>query len=232
MFTDTSLSVASRIAGPQSIGVFRNLPAGTYYVSVTSEDCVTTPEEVIILAPIPLSYTEDIVNISCAGEENGSITVTLSGGAGGYQYAISPNLNQFDTINTFTDLSPGDYTVIAQDQNGCFEYLEYTITEPTMLMVDATTTPEICVDSQDGTISLNITGGTAPYSTALNSNDDADFVQDRVDFMDMAAGNYLIFVRDANGCETNVVVDIEPGVNLNAYGEPIYECMEIFRITM
>lgn len=224
LFTDVSLSVASRVAGPQPTGEFRNLNAGTYYVSVTSEDCVTTPEEVVILEPIPLSYTEDIVNITCAGEDNGSITVTLSGGAGGYQYAISPNLNQFDTINSFTDLSPGDYTVIAQDQNGCFEYLEYTITEPTMLMVEATTTPEICMNSQDGTISLNISGGTAPYSTALNSNNDSDFVQDRVDFMDMAAGNYLIFVRDANGCETNVVVDIEPGVNLNAVVEPVYEC--------
>ena len=224
LFTDAALTLASRIAGPQTVGEFRNLPAGTYYVSVTSEDCVTTPEEVIILAPIPLSYTEDIVNISCAGEDNGSITVTLSGGAGGYQYAISPNLNQFDTINTFTDLSPGDYTVIAQDQNGCFEYLEYTITAPTMLSVSAVATPEICADSEDGTITLAITGGTAPYSTALNSNDDSDFVLDRTDFTNMAAGNYLIFVRDANGCDINVVVDVEVGVNLNAAVVPVYEC--------
>ncbi|RRQ50039.1 DUF11 domain-containing protein [Maribacter algicola] len=224
LFTDASLSVASRIAGPTSIGEFRNLPAGTYYVSVTSEDCTTLPEEVIITEPVPLTYVDEVVNVTCEGEGNGSITVTLSGGSGGYQYAISPNLNQFDTVNTFTDLEPGDYIVIAQDQNGCFEYLEYTITEPSMLMVNATATPEICVDSQDGAISLSITGGTAPYSTALNSNDDADFVQGRIDFTDMAAGNYLIFVRDANGCETNVVVDIEPGVNLNATVEPVYVC--------
>ncbi len=224
LYTDASLSAASRIYGPQTRGEFRNLPAGTYYVSVTSEDCTTLPEEVIITEPTPLSYTEDIVNVTCAGEGNGSITVTLSGGSGGYQYAISPNLSQFDTINTFTDLEPGDYTIIAQDKNGCFEYLTYTITEPSALMVEAEVTPEICVDSQDGTITLNITGGTAPYSTALNSNDDADFVQDRLSFMNMAAGNYLLFVRDANGCETNVVVDIDTGVNLNATIEPVYEC--------
>ncbi len=225
LFTDSSLTLASRVAGPQTQGVFRNLAAGTYYVSVTSQDCTTTPEEVVIADPIPLSYTEDIVNITCTGENNGQITIALSGGAGGYQYAISPNLNQFDTINTFTGLAPGDYTLIAQDQNGCFEYLTYSLTEPTMLTVVATTTtPEICVDSQDGSITLEITGGTAPYSTALNSNDDADFVPNRRDFFDMAAGNYLIFVRDANGCSTNVVVDIEQGVNLNATVEPIYEC--------
>ncbi len=224
LFTDSSLSVASRIAGPQSQGVFRDLGAGTYYVTVVSEDCTTAPEEVIIIEPTPLSYTDIVVDITCAGEDNGEITVTLSGGAGGYQYAISPNLNQFYDENTFTDLAPGEYTIIAQDQNGCFEYLTYTISEPSSLAVEVETTPEICVDSQDGTIILDITGGTAPYSTALNSNSDEDFVLNRTEFYNMAAGNYLIVIKDANGCDTNVVVDIEAGVNLNATVDPVYEC--------
>ncbi len=224
LFTDSSLSVASRIAGPQSQGVFRDLGAGTYYVTVVSEDCTTAPEEVNIIEPTPLSYTDIVVDITCAGENNGEITVTLSGGAGGYQYAISPNLNQFYDENTFTDLAPGEYTIIAQDQNGCFEYLTYTISEPSSLAVEVETTPEICVDSQDGTIILDITGGTAPYSTALNSNSDEDFVLNRTEFYNMAAGNYLIVIKDANGCDTNVVVDIEAGVNLNATVDPVYEC--------
>ncbi|MCJ7466154.1 MAG: T9SS type B sorting domain-containing protein, partial [Maribacter sp.] len=219
-----SVTPANRIAGPQSLGQFSGLVAGTYYVNVTSEDCTTAPEQVIIVEPTPLTYTEDIVDVSCFGEENGSITVTLSGGSGGYQYAISPNLNKFDVINTFTDLAPGNYTVIAQDKNGCFEQLEYTISEPAQIVLDATALPEICEGSADGSISLTITGGTAPYSTALNSNSDVDFVQDRLDFPGLAGGNYLIFVRDANGCETNVVVDVAPGVNLNATVEPVYEC--------
>ena len=224
LFTDSSLSVTSRIVGPQSQGVFRDLGAGTYYVTVTSEDCETTAEEVIIVDPIPLSYTENVIDITCSGENDGEITVTLSGGAGGYQYAISPNLNQFYTEGVFTELAPGEYTVIAQDLNGCFEYLTYTISEPASLAVTVDMTPEICVDSQDGSIILEITGGTAPYSTALNSNDDADFVLNRTEFFDMAAGNYLIVIKDANGCDTNVVVDIETGVNLNATIEPVYEC--------
>ncbi|WP_282074919.1 T9SS type B sorting domain-containing protein [Maribacter aquivivus] len=224
LFTDSSLSVASRIAGPQSQGVFRDLGAGTYYVTVISDDCETAPETVVIDEPTPLSYTENVIDITCSGENDGEITVTLSGGAGGYQYAISPNLNQFYSDGTFTELTPGDYTIIAQDQNGCFEYLTYTISEPSSLEVTADTTPEICVDSNDGSIILEITGGTAPYSTALNSNDDADFVLNRTEFYDMAAGNYLIVIKDANGCDTNVVVDIETGVNLNATVVPVYEC--------
>jgi gliding motility-associated-like protein len=219
------VGLTNLITGPQSNNTFSGLPAGSYFVRVTSQDCEEVSTETLIVDPVPLQIDrEEFTNVTCFGLDDGSITVEVSGGTGEIQYAISPNLNQFDSLNTFTDLSPGDYTVVAQDQNGCFEQLQYTITEPAVLTVDATATPEICVDSRDGTITLDITGGTAPYSTAMNSNDDADFVVNQMDFVDMAAGNYLIFVRDANGCEANVVIDVEVGVNLNATVEPIYEC--------
>ncbi len=221
---ENSVTAANRIAGPQSLGEFSGLTAGTYWVNVTSEDCVTAPQEVIITEPEPLVFDVVVQDVLCVDDENGSITITPSGGAGGYIYSISPNLDQFDTENVFDELAPGDYGIIAQDQNGCFEYLEVTIGAPTQLEVSATSTPEICAGNEDGTIALTISGGTAPYSTALNSNADADYVQDRVDFADLSAGSYLVFVRDANGCTTNVVIDVDPGVNLNATVEPVYEC--------
>lgn len=222
LYTDPSLSVVSRIAGPQSLGEFSNLAAGVYYVNVFSEDCTTPEQQVVIDEPTPLDYTEDIVNALCFGDENGSITVTLSGGSGGYQYAISPNLNQFDDENTFDRLAPGDYTVIAQDQNGCFIELQYTITAPELLVMTATATPEICAGDADGTIDLTIVGGTAPYSTRLSS--ESDFVQDRVSLTGLSAGGHILFVRDANGCEANTGITVEAGANLNATVEPVYEC--------
>lgn len=220
-----SIEPANRLVGPQGAGVFKDLVAGTYWVNVTSEDCTTAPEQVVIEEPLPLSYTDQVVDVNCFGEENGSITVNLAGGAGGYIYSISPNLDKFDSINTFTDLAPGDYAVIAQDQNGCFEYLEYTITEPAVIEVSATTAPETCIGNADGTISLSISGGTAPYRTAINSNADSDYILGRTDFSDLSAGDYLIFIKDAQDCETFIVATIEPGVNLSATVEPIYECI-------
>ncbi|KAG1650661.1 hypothetical protein GQR58_027830 [Nymphon striatum] len=182
LYSDPSLSIPSRIAGPQSLGEFSNLAAGTYYVNVFSEDCTTPAQEVIITEPTLLDYTDDVINALCFGDENGSITVTLSGGSGGYQYSISPNLNQFDDENTFEGLAPGDYTVIAQDQNGCFIELQYTITAPEAF------------------------SGTAPYSTRLSS--ESDFVQDRVALTGLSAGAYILFVRDANGCEANTAITV------------------------
>jgi gliding motility-associated-like protein len=83
---------------------------------------------------------------------------------------------------------------------------------------------EVCFNSADGAFELQITGGTAPYETALNSNADTDFVPNQTVFQDLAAGTHVVFVRDALGCETNVFVEIEPGVNLNATVTPMYEC--------
>ncbi|MFS4446070.1 T9SS type B sorting domain-containing protein [Maribacter sp. 2307UL18-2] len=221
----TQLNVANRIAGPTADGTFSGLVAGTYYVNVISGDCHANPQQVVIDEPEPLDFDVAATDVLCFGDENGTITVTPiagSGGAGGYIYAISPNLNQFDTINTFTDLAPGDYTIIAQDQNGCFQVIERSIGEPTPITASAMVTPEICAGEENGMIDLTIGGGTAPYSTRLST--ESDFVQDRVSFVNMASGGYILFVRDANGCEFDLGVTIDPGVNLNAAIEVIYEC--------
>ncbi|MCG2459221.1 T9SS type B sorting domain-containing protein [Flavobacteriaceae bacterium F89] len=222
LFSDATLS--NSVAGPNATGKFENLVAGDYYVQVTSADCILSSNVIQITEPTPLSITDDFTDISCNGANDGSITVELSGGSGGYQYAISPNLNKFDSVNTFTDLAPGTYSIIAQDMNGCFELLEYTLTEPTVLDIVPTVTPEICAGSEDGTISLAITGGTAPYRTSLNSNNAGDYVLDQMAYSGLAAGTYVVFVKDDHGCESNIVVDIAPGVNLNATVEPVYEC--------
>ncbi|MDO6605560.1 T9SS type B sorting domain-containing protein, partial [Arenibacter palladensis] len=222
LFTDAALT--NSIAGPQTSRQFSNLTVGSYWVRVTSDDCVVVSTENRITEPTPLVVDDSFTNVSCNGASDGSITVSLSGGSGGYQYAISPNLDKFDTVNTFTNLAPGNYTVIAQDINGCFEQLRYTITEPAIITAVPTTTPEICIGSEDGTISLSISGGTAPYSTSINSTADSDFVLDRTMFTNLAAGTYAVFIKDSQGCMINMAVTIDPGVNLNATATPIYEC--------
>jgi gliding motility-associated-like protein len=226
LYADAGLT--NLIAGPQTTRDFFNLGAGNYYVRVTSDDCVAVSNVIPVVEPTPLVVTDSFTNATCSGAADGTITVNLSGGSGGYLYAISPNLNQFHTQNVFTGLAGSPtgitYTVIAQDVNGCFEVLEYTIIEPDPVTVATTVLPEICAGSEDGSIALVLSGGTAPYSTSLNSNNSADFVPDQTLFTDLAAGTYVVFVRDAQGCETNTVVEIEAGVNLNATVTPFYEC--------
>ncbi len=222
LFTD--LALTNEIRPNQADGTFINLAAGTYFVRVQSGDCEVISEEVIVEEPDVLVVDPTISDVSCSGAEDGRITLDLQGGSGDYQYAISPNLNQFDSENVFDELAPGSYQVIVQDENGCFELIEFDITEPTPLNVTSTVTDEICFDSADGTISLQITGGTAPYSSALNSNLATDFVQDVTEYQNLASGTHVVFIRDANGCEYSEVFEVQDGVNLVGEVEVLYEC--------
>ncbi|UII79011.1 T9SS type B sorting domain-containing protein [Flagellimonas sp. CMM7] len=222
LFTD--LALTNEIRPNQNTGKFLDLPAGSYFVRVQSEDCQVVSEEVIIEEPEVLVVDPTISNVTCSGTEDGSISLAVQGGSGIYQYAISPNLNQFESENTFDELAPGSYQVIVQDENGCFELVEFDITEPQALNVVSTITDEICFDSSDGTISLQITGGTMPYFTSLDSNLDSEFAQDVTQYNDLASGTHVIFVRDANGCEYSEIFEVENGVNLVGEVEVLYEC--------
>lgn len=222
IFSDTGLT--NEIRPYQTDGLFTDLPQGTYYVSVVSEDCQVTSGVVTITEPDALVATPTITDVLCNGADNGSILIDIEGGTAPFQYAISPNLNQFDNVNTFEDLAPGDYSVIVQDSKGCFELIEFTITEPDVLEMEVTVTPEYCVGEADGTITVAPAGGTAPYSTSLNSNNQADYVENQLTYADLTSGDYIVFIKDANGCEINQTVRIEEGVNINATVEVIYDC--------
>lgn len=224
LYTDAALT--NLMAGPQTSNVFSGLPANSYYVRVISEDCEELSSEILITDPAPLQIDrEEFTNITCSGFNDGTITVDVSGGTGEILYAITPNLNQFDTVNSFTGLSAGDYDIVAQDSNGCFIAFEFTIEEPSPISITTVSvTNEICEGDEDGTIEIAISGGTAPYSTAFNSNLDTDFIANQTSFIGLAAGMYVIFVRDAMGCEENIFVEVGPGVNLNATVTPFYEC--------
>ncbi|MCR9226363.1 MAG: T9SS type B sorting domain-containing protein [Flavobacteriaceae bacterium] len=224
LFSDASFS--NLVDGPNTTGRFDNLMAGEYYVRVTSEDCIEESPMIPIVDPAPLQVDrEEFTDITCDGMEDGSISVEVSGGTGEILYAISPNLNRFDTQNTFTDLAPGIYDVIAQDVNGCFITFQFELEQPEPIVAEAINImDEVCFESGDGSFEIQITGGTAPYQTSLNSSADANFVQDQFLFQDLTAGTHVVFIRDAQGCETNVIVEIDPGVILAATLTPMYEC--------
>ena len=224
----------------QSSGIFRNLDPGTYYVYAQSGGCEAISDPIVIepKPPLVLDYLE-AVPVVCAGDENGQIIIEASGGTGDIRYSISDNLSEFfegnDPVNpnrkTFNDLAPRTYDIIIQDDLGCTITRTVEITQPMELVASVvTTTPETCLGDADGTLTLGISGGTAPYYTSVNSSNDADFEQNNSLFFDnlMGGETYVIFIRDENGCQTNVTAEIGIGIELMA--EPIveYGCEGIF----
>ena len=232
---------ASTVVRPaQASGIFRELNPGTYYVYAESGGCTAISDPIVIdpKPPLVLEYLE-AVPVMCAGDANGQIIIEASGGTGAIRYSISDNLSEFfegnDPLNpnrrTFTDLPPRTYDIIIQDDLGCTITRTVEITQPMELLAGViSTTPETCMGDGDGTMTLQVTGGTAPYFTSVNSADDADFVQNDTMFFDNLQGGetYVVFVRDANGCQTNVIAEIGIGVDIVA--EPVveYGCEGIF----
>src|SRR5690606_11565410 len=115
----------------QDDNTFSGLSSGVYYVQVDSEDCSEQIRVEIEQGKELTAKTPVIYNPVCT-DELGRIEVELVGGTGEYQFAISPNLDQFQSKNVFEDLAPGTYTIIAQDSKGCnpFVFKEEIIAPP------------------------------------------------------------------------------------------------------
>ena len=193
------------IVSSQSSGAFYNLPSGNYVVVVTSGDCIASSSVIQVSDPILLEASVTKTDVLCFGETNGTITVLASGGTGIIQYAISPNLNQFGTNNIFTGLLPGMYTLIAQDQNGCFEQMQIEILEPAPLEASIINIiDEVCLGEADGSITIGISGGTGTYEISLDGITYTPVIGNQYIFDNLSGDNfYLIFVKDANDCNIN-----------------------------
>ncbi|MBA0882188.1 T9SS type B sorting domain-containing protein [Flavobacterium undicola] len=216
-----------------SPGNFTALVTGNYMVKVDSGDCSKTSAIITIKEPLlQLAETHTLKNVSCNGAKNGEIVINASNGTGIIQYAISPNLNQFDDINTFKNLKPGNYDVIVQDQTGCFIKINFDITEPDLLTASTipnSIVPEICAGDKDGAFSITIRGGSAPYSVSLD-NPNGTYTtgalsQTDFDFTGLTGGNHVVYIRDAAGCNTDWSVLLPESIYMNPMATVNYDCV-------
>lgn len=93
-----------------------NVPAGNYTVYVKDQNNCIQSQQVSVGEPSSLSATSAATNASCDGGADGVITVTTSGGTSPYQYSI--NGVDYQASNIFY-VTPGNYTVMVKDANGC-----------------------------------------------------------------------------------------------------------------
>ena len=201
---------------------FGGLSSGTYQVEVISVDCVQTSTVINIGEAGPLSVATASTDISCNGEADGTISVTVTGGTGRILYAISPRLDRFVDSGYFTKLARGNYIVRAQDENGCYTDTTFEIKEPTLLEASIDKiTDEVCKGGNDGTVSITIKGGTASYSTSI---DNVTWTVGKTLYTGLASGTYTIYVKDARSCTTEVSVTIKEGVDLQATATVEYSC--------
>ena len=174
---------------------FTGLAAGTYTVTAKDANNCLVTTSVTINTDVPVSFSSSTNSSTCANN-NGQLTVTgVTGGKAPYTYSKDGNI--FQASATFTALLAGSYTITVKDANGCTFAAPVqlnNIAGPTDLV--ASIKASTCSYNNGGVSIAGVTGGTAPYSYAINEG----VFQNSADFTALLAGKYVLKVKDANGC--------------------------------
>jgi hypothetical protein len=177
----------------QSSNTFTGLVAGLYKVTVRDIANCTGTIMFSVNEPAPILFTTGILNVSCYGDQNGSISVNANGGVGNYIYSLG-GLN-YQSSNIFNGLSGAIYPVYVKDGNNCTAVHFVYVDEPDSLYLQASIYDVACSGGNNGAIDVTVIGG-AGNNTYLWSTE--EHVQD---LQNLTAGEYLLEVTDQNGCE-------------------------------
>jgi gliding motility-associated-like protein len=208
-----------------------NVPAGTYSVTATDANGCTTSQTITLTQP-PL-MTQSIAsqtfaggwNVSCFGSSDGSIQYDVTGGTPGYTYLW----NNGATTQNLSGVGAGTYSVTSTDANGCQMNASITLTQSTG-MTSALNTSMFaggsnlsCVGSNDGSLSINVSGGQAPYSYIWNTGSTASSLSG------LSAGTYSVIVTDALGCtvQTSTTLTEPEPISVVAFATTNYNGFDI-----
>jgi hypothetical protein len=196
----------------QGTATYGKLCPGSYTVSITdSTGCVSTAT-VSISQPSSPTATAQSNNIYCNGSPTGTIAVTASGGTGTLSYSWVPSPGTGQGTANAGSLGAGTYTCNINDANGCTASTVTTITEPALLVIHTTSTNQSCSTCADGTVSANVSGGTAPYTYSWEYITSSGCCASG-----LTAGNYTCCVKDANHCQTCQTASVSYHVGIPSY---------------
>jgi len=173
------------------------LAAGTYQVSVTDANTCMMIGQVNITQPEELLIGIVIDSIDCFGMR-GAIASVVSGGTGPYNYQwLGPNVNS--TQSGIINLAEGVYMLTVTDSHGCSANTMVMLPQPARLTGTYVYDNPSCIGNFDGSITVVLSGGTAPYSSYPGVVDD-----NRVYLDGLYEGQYQLEITDRNGCELSM----------------------------
>ncbi|MFD2524069.1 Ig-like domain-containing protein [Emticicia soli] len=177
-----------------------NLTARVYTVTVTDSKNCTATATINITQPPVLTSTIVGTNVNCNGGNNGSATVTPSGGTAPYAYQWSNNAGTSATAN---NLSARIYTVTITDSKGCTATATINITQPPVLTSTIVGTNVNCNGGNNGSATVTPSGGTSPYTYQWSNN-----VGTSATANNLTARVYTVTVTDAKNCIATATINI------------------------
>jgi alpha-tubulin suppressor-like RCC1 family protein len=181
--------------------------AGLYKVTVTDLTCTdTTIDTIQISEPTALIPSTIVTPVTC-GKNNGSLSVTASGGTSPYSYLW----NTGSTSSIINNLSTGIYTVTITDAHGCTNMKTDSIIlqSPAVSSSITSQTNVQCNPDKNGTATVSVNSGTPVYTYTWSTSP----VQTTATATGLSAGTYFVTVNDSKGCssvDTAVIVVLHP----------------------
>ncbi|MEY3367331.1 MAG: hypothetical protein RI973_486 [Bacteroidota bacterium] len=193
-----------------STGIFTGLVAGVYDVTVIDAlGCPNSLQATISVANPLLLEAVVLQEVSCDGAADGSLTVNVSGGVQPYSFSWQG----ISSDSILAGVSAGNYTVSVTDANGCNDTLHISLGNPPSLNASIATSDVACYQGSDGSATVTVTGGMAPYELLWSSNA-GNAASPTV--LNLSAGDYSVLVTDANGCQQTATATISEPPLLSA----------------
>lgn len=188
----------------QSGNSFTGMDSGTYYIVVKdSFGCLDTAlvnfqaSTGAVIATKVLSK-----DINCFNACDGSISVIGSGGVPPYAYTWT---NGAPPLANIGGLCPANYQVTITDSYNCFDTLSIVLNEPPEVTFNIVNLKNArCYGNKDGSVSLNVLGGTPPYTyvwTPYGGGSNTAY--------GLGAGEYNLLIIDINQCMYDTIINID-----------------------
>ncbi|MBP2834026.1 T9SS type A sorting domain-containing protein [Aquimarina sp. U1-2] len=226
-----------------SLDKISDLGTGTYKIvvnDVKGADTFTTfeltqPDELIV------SLEDTPTHVKCKGESTGAINIRVTGGpknetTGRYlPYSFSWSKVGDPDFEAETEdlvgIEAGVYKVVVIDDNLCTTSLprSVTILEPAEALqisnIDVVNLTGF--QTGNGSISLQVSGGTRPYTYAWKNLRDPAFTASSEDISALDSGNYELTVTDSNNCTAKITREVTEPEELIITIEPLQSSQEI-----
>ena len=182
--------------GSASTVVLDSLSVGPQTLYAQDENGCTAEYTFNVLGAPQIVINADVNAPSCNGDTDGSVTVSSTGGTGVIQYSFdgaTPSTN-----NVVAGLGNASVVVMAEDANGCQTTETVEVLEPGVLGASAVASNISCNGLSDGSISVEVSGGTFPFTYALDGTPTS--TDTNPIFSGLSEGSYVVNISDANGC--------------------------------
>jgi len=183
------------------------LSFGTYSLYMQNADCADTTTFSIAASTVPELQIASFDGTSC-GEDNGSVELSATGGAGSYEFLI-------DTISNgsgvFDSLPADTYIAYVEDLDECIDDEQLSIAGSQAAGLAVTVTDGEC--GEPGFLELFAVSGSGDYEFG----EDDQVYSTVSQFGIPESGDYTFYLRDSDGCIDSITTKVE------VYGKPELE---------